>query len=223
MRPHDPTDAGGDAPVFTPENEPYLGRQSVYEFDQIIVSAMDVNRACADVSRGNLSLLQSAGCELVPQGFSIALSIRELVRQGYLFSAEILLRPLIERAATISWLCENPNDLHLWEEGWPYKKRPPLQKMLVAMRAVRAEATKVDQANTSAIIDYLNSMVHGDRSAAIRNLGTTRDGSVGFLSSKNLTDDDKCDHVCSVAAMMLIVLMARATQVFLSSGDDRRH
>lgn len=54
----------------------------------------------------NLTPLQSAATELLPHGFSIPLGIRELVRQGYLISAEILLRPLIERAAVIGYLCE---------------------------------------------------------------------------------------------------------------------
>jgi hypothetical protein len=37
-----------------------------------------------------------------PQGISLALSIRELIRQGYLFAALVLVRPLIERAVRIS-------------------------------------------------------------------------------------------------------------------------
>jgi hypothetical protein len=80
-----------------------------------------------------ISPLQMAATELIPHGFSIALSIRELVRQAYLISAEILLRPLIERAAVISYLCETPSALPLWEAGWPHKSRPPLYKMLAAM------------------------------------------------------------------------------------------
>jgi hypothetical protein len=82
--------------IFTPGNEPYLGRQSVFQFDKMIQTAMEKNAKIAPWTRGrDLTLLQRAGTELLPHGFSIALSIRELVRQGYLISAEILLRPLI--------------------------------------------------------------------------------------------------------------------------------
>jgi len=58
-----------------------------------------------------------------------------LVRTGYLFSAEILLRPLIERVAVISYLMHiGDKALDLWEQGWPYKTRPPLSKMLDSIK-----------------------------------------------------------------------------------------
>ena len=111
-----------ETPIFTPDNEPYLGRESVFQFDQMIQAAMEKNAKIGPWTHGrNLTPLQSAATELLPHGFSIALSIRELVRQGYLISAEILLRPLIERAAVISYLCEAPSALPLWEAGWPHK------------------------------------------------------------------------------------------------------
>lgn len=116
----------------------YLGRESVFQFDQMIKAAMEKNAKIGPWTHGrNLTPLQSAATELLPHGFSIALSIRELVRQGYLISAEILLRPLIERAAVISYLCETPSALPLWEAGWPHKSRPPLYKMLAAMRQTK--------------------------------------------------------------------------------------
>jgi len=33
--------------VFTPENEPYLGRESVYHFDQVIISCLELNQEIA--------------------------------------------------------------------------------------------------------------------------------------------------------------------------------
>ena len=93
--------------IFTPDNEPYLGRESVFQFDNMILVAMEQNQRIAPWTQGrDLTPLQWAETELIPHGFSIALSIRELVRQGYLISAEILLRPLIERAAVISYLSD---------------------------------------------------------------------------------------------------------------------
>jgi hypothetical protein len=61
-----------------------------------------------------LSPLQEAAAELVPSASSIALSIRELVRQGYLLSAAMLRRPLFERVATLSYLIEHPDAVKLW-------------------------------------------------------------------------------------------------------------
>jgi hypothetical protein len=72
--------------VFTPDNEPYLGRHLLFHFDQIISSAMEQNSVTAPTSHGrSLTDQQHAACQLIPQALSIMLSIRELIRQGYLF------------------------------------------------------------------------------------------------------------------------------------------
>ena len=77
-------------PIFMPDNEPYLGLKSVLWFDRIICWALDANSEVAKWTRDHahsLGGLQRAACQIIPQGISIALSIRELIRQGYLFSA----------------------------------------------------------------------------------------------------------------------------------------
>ena len=76
--------------VFTPDNEPYLGLQSVLWFDRIIMWTLESNHRVAAYSHAHtdqMSPLQKAACQMIPQGINIALSIRELVRQGYLFPA----------------------------------------------------------------------------------------------------------------------------------------
>lgn len=201
--------------IFTPDNEPYLGRESVYQFDKMILSAMEVNQSAASASSlGELSRLQRAACQLIPQGFSIALSIRELVRQGYLLSAEILLRPLVERTSTISYLAENEDQIVLWEAGWPHKRRPPLEKRLVSMSNSATADRAENECRVKAVLDYFNSMVHGDPISADRNLGRTSRGEIGYLSSKSLYDGEKCDSVCFFSASMLIVLAARGAEIF---------
>jgi hypothetical protein len=81
-------------PVYLPHNEPYLGQPHLLAFDQAIPDAM---RANLEVARRTfvkpLSSLQIAATEIIPQDISIALSIRELIRQAYLYSAAILIRP----------------------------------------------------------------------------------------------------------------------------------
>jgi hypothetical protein len=92
-------------PVFTLENEPYLRRGSPWRLDVTIVEVMKANQASAELShRRPPPDLQRAACQILPQGVSVALSILELIRQGYLFSVFVLLRPLIERSAIISCL-----------------------------------------------------------------------------------------------------------------------
>jgi hypothetical protein len=88
--------------VFTPGNEPYLGRELLFHFDQLISSAMEQNASTAPRSHGRvLSDHQNMACQVIAQALSIALSIRELIRQGYLFGAHVLLRALVERAAIL--------------------------------------------------------------------------------------------------------------------------
>src|SRR5258705_250823 len=107
-------------PVFTPDNEPYLGLESVLWFDRIICWSMESNTKVARWTRQNSNILtglQRAGCQIIPQGVSIALSIRELIRQAYLLSALILVRPLIERAAVVSYLDTHTAAVADWGRG----------------------------------------------------------------------------------------------------------
>jgi hypothetical protein len=199
---------------FSIDNEPYRGRLSVFQFDQMILVAMEQNAKIAPWTHGKtLSGLQRAATELIPHGFSIALSIRELVRQGYLVSAEILLRPLIERAAVLSYLCEHPEKLTLWEAGWPHKSRPNLATMLRTMkRDGPASAGNPDP--ISQLVKHFNALVHADPAGARHMAAKLADRVIGYSASMSLADPEKCDEICFQAQMYLIVLFCRAIQVF---------
>jgi hypothetical protein len=57
--------------VFTPDDEPYLGRQSVFHFDQVILSCLEANAEVAAFTRAHaseLSDLQKAACQIIPPG-----------------------------------------------------------------------------------------------------------------------------------------------------------
>ncbi len=123
-----------EPPVFSPDNEPYHGRESVFHFDEIIISCMELNQKISAFTQVNdLNQLQKAASQIIPQGINLSLTIRELVRQGYLFGALVLQRPLIERAAVISYLFENQGQISVWEDGWAHGRRPTLKEMLSTM------------------------------------------------------------------------------------------
>jgi len=65
--------------IFTPDSEPYLGRQTVHVLDQVIVTCLDVNARTAplthEISKSELPL---AACQIIPSGVSLAPSIREI-------------------------------------------------------------------------------------------------------------------------------------------------
>lgn len=195
--------------VFTPDNEPYLGRQSVYHFDQVILSCLEVNAEVAAYTHTHkLTDLQKAACQIVPQGINLALSIRELIRQGYLFAAVVLMRPLIERAAIISYLNEKPEAVSLWQNGWKHQGRPSLATMLATMHG----ETNVEQAQQ--ICETFNHVLHGDPIGSSFNLVHLDSGGLGYSVSKTLNDPELCDFICFQSYCYLIVLLARMTACF---------
>lgn len=77
--------------IFTPDNEPYLGRKTLHVFDKTIVACLKANSKIASKTHvADKSRLQLAACQIIPSGISLALSTRELVRQGYLYGALVL-------------------------------------------------------------------------------------------------------------------------------------
>lgn len=210
----------GPMVVFTPDDEPYLGRESVFQFDTILqLFIEEQTRIGVRTRTTQLSPLQQAAAELVPSASSIALSIRELVRQGYLLSAHILMRPLFERVATISHLIENPADVALWRGGWPHKSRPSLGQRIRAMHDVDGAPSDTGHSQPSEdeirrFLDGLNGLVHGDPAAALRGAILMDDGSAGFTIGKDVSSPNRADEVCFFTTMMLIVLLARSSQLF---------
>lgn len=149
-----------------------------------------------------------AVCQVISQGTNLALSIRELVRQGYLFTAVVLMRPLIERAAIISYLNENPNEVHLWHSGWKYRDRPSLATMLATMKA------EADIEQAKEICDTFNHVIHGDPIGASFNLVELGDSGLGYSVGKVLNHPELCDFVCFQSYCYLIVLMGRMVACF---------
>src|SRR5712692_7773187 len=144
-------------PVYLPHNEPYLGQPHLLAFDQAIPDAM---RANLEVARRTfvkpLAPLQIAATEIVPQGISLALSIRELIRQAYLYSAAILIRPLIERTGTIYYLQAHLDAVEAWRSGWPRRSRPSFDALLTVLHP-RAASDSQDAFRT-----MLHKLVHSD-------------------------------------------------------------
>lgn len=204
------------AAVFTPSNEPYLGRESVFHFDQVIVSCLDVNaKAAAFTHYHHLTDLQRAACQIIPQGINLALTIRELVRQGYLFGAVVLMRPLIERAALISYLCENPDAVPIWHSGWEYRGRPDLKTMLLTMRG---DPSLIEQAKE--ICETFNHVIHGDPIGAEFNLVNLGDQGLGYAVGKALSEPQLCDFICFQTYLYLLVVQARLVSCFPEAQDS---
>jgi len=206
-------------PVFTPDTEPYLGRALLHAFDQVIVSCLEANEHTAAYTHrqaAELTDLQRAACEIIPQGISLVLSVRELVRQGYLFAALVLLRSVIERAGVISYIREEPDGLRQWRDGWKHRDRPSLARMLVSM------SPNCTQQQAEGICALLNHAVHGDPIGAAQNLVHIDGRGPAHSSSKMLNNPELCDFICQQALCYLIVLMGRMAECFPGAAAHGR-
>jgi len=191
--------------VFTPDDEPYLGRELLFQFDKLICACMELNSKCAPNSHGrSLSSFQRALCILVPQTITIALSIRELIRQGYLFGAKVLMRPLTERAVTILYLSKNSIGLRIWDDGWAYNKRPRLQEMIEYLNSQLLQGA---YPSVKGFTHELNSATHGDPLSAQWNVVFREDGTPMFPVSKNLSSPQLADEICAEAIAWLAATM----------------
>ncbi len=200
--------------IFDPSNEPYLGRQSVQILDGIIPVALESwARIERHLAAKEPSLLQTACIDLFPSTLSIGLSIRELVRQGYIYGAVVLLRPIMERAITIRYLVAEPSALSLWSSGWDYGKRPKMQAMLNKLD----KDSLLGGANP---LRYLNEHIHADPKGSIK-LFRGAGSEVKFVVSKDLSNPHECDEICMCVAAAFSMVMATSLTAFFPENSDK--
>lgn len=185
------------SPIFTPDNEPYLGRELLKLFDTTIIKSMAVHRQLsARTYATDLSPIQIAATEIIPQGVSIALSMRELIRQGYLFSAGILMRPLIERTGMIYYLHKNPAAVTSWHDGWPRKSQPSFGKLVELIMPSDSDEER------KTTLELLHKLVHSDPKSAVFN-STRSDGLRASAAGKELNEPIKADAISAFATRCL--------------------
>ena len=191
-----------DEVIFTPSNEPYLGRQSLKAFDDLIIACLAANSESAPKSHQiDKSDFQDAACQLIPQSISLALSIRELVRQGYLFGALTLIRPLAERSVTLMYLRKNPEKIQIWNRGWKHNEAPNLSQMLNDLG--KGQFPEIGPEITRPF----NSLIHGKPDSAKWSLISLGDGQFGHGVSKILDNPQLCDQICVDTAVWLSSVM----------------
>jgi hypothetical protein len=181
--------------VFTPDNEPYLARTLLFHFDQLICSVMEQNSVVAPTSHNRvLTDSQEMACQVVAQALSITLSIRELIRQGYLFGGHVLLRALAERAAILLYLHLYPAEIDKWNRGWGHNEAPSLAKMFEKIQAKQQPGTPIRGGDLTA---PMNSLLHSKPDSAPWNLVQLEGESLGHAVSKILDRPELCDELCA--------------------------
>ena len=205
-----------DAPaVFTPDNEPYLGNYRLHAFDLTISRAMQIHTEVgARTFATSLTPLQAAATEIIPQGVSIALSIRELIRQAYLYSAAVLVRPLVERTGMIQFLAMHPEAVSAWHAGWPRKSQPEF-KELVALVMPRSSTEENEITR-----QVLHKLIHSDPEGSRLNMFSRPDGSPAFASGKELTQWKKAETISAMSCQCLRLLTATSVALL---GQEQSH
>lgn len=201
--------------IFSPENEPYLGRSLLFHFDKMISSVMEQNAITAPRTHGRqLTDYQKMACQIIPQALSLALSIRELVRQGYLFGAHVLLRALVERSAILLYIHLYPQEIEKWNHGWQIKTEPKAPSLAKMFDKIQANQNSGPIARGSELTKTMNSLLHAKPDSAPWNMADMGDGKPGFAPSKILNRPDLCDDLCANAIPWLVVVQGMMVVYF---------
>jgi hypothetical protein len=201
--------------IFTPENEPYLGQTLLFHLDQIICATMEQNAKVAPFSCSKkLTDPQQMASQVIPQAISLMLSIRELIRQGYLFGAHVLVRAFVERATILLYLHLYPDEIGCWNRGWEHRDAPSLARMFEAIQKNREPDETV---RGWKLTSSMNSLLHAKPDSARWNLVWTEDGKLGHASSRILNRPELCDDLCANMISWVAVVQAMMTAYF---GSD---
>jgi len=198
--------------IFTPDTEPYLGRQLLFHLDQIISATLEQNAKIASTSHSqSLSDNQKMACQVIAQAISLALSIRELIRQGYLFGAHVLKRSLFERQTILLYLHLFPEDIEKWNRGWHSGDAPGLARML---DAIQNKLKRNPVVRGKDLTKGMNSLMHAKPDSAPWNLVPLGGNNVGHAVSKILNRPELCDDLCADVIPSLAIVQAMMSAYF---------
>lgn len=154
---------------------------------------------------------QKIASQVIPQSISLALSMREMIRQGYLFGAHVLKRSLIERVMILLYLHHFPDEIQLWVEGWPHRKSPSLAKMFEEVNNKESIGADIKGIELTA---PLNSLVHGKPDSAPWNSVLMGVGKFGSAPSKIINSPDLCNDLCADVLPWLTIITSMMCAYF---------
>ena len=202
--------------VNTPANEPYIGRESLFHYDKMLVQCFDAFKVMPRLSRKNpketeaLTEHQKMAIQVISQSLNLAASIRELIRQGYLFGALVLERSFVERMMILLYLHEKPDEIKVWNEGWSADYR--LDKSLRAP-SLATMIKKVGKGQFKGITKSYNDLVHGKPESWMHGLIIGENECYDSPSKTNNNTQD-CDRLCFTIVSFLVVLLAMVEHYF---------
>lgn len=206
--------------IFTAENEPYRDLKVLHEVDKLLARSLERTGIAAEKAHSlELSALQQMASCVVPQAISLALSIRELIRQGYIFGAFVLIRPLAERAAILLYLQHAPADITKWQDGWHHGTAPSFTQMMDSFRPVEFQEANI---RAKDITGAMNALVHGKPESAVFNLTAKPEEPGGHAWSRLLARPDLCETAALQLMSWLSVVDAMTFLYFSTeAGKDK--
>lgn len=160
----------------------------------------------------DLSDLEIAIVDLVPVSLSIAFSVRELIRHALVPAARILLRPLLERAATVDYLVSEPSALDLWQSGWKHGARPSFASLLARMTGSDNEQFR----QILDVVDDFNSVVHADPAGCRKFAFQHPQFGQRYSLGMTLGADEMVSNISAASAMAVTFLASNAKRAFRS-------
>jgi hypothetical protein len=180
--------------------------------DEGLSAAFSTCRTLAPLMReSDFNAVERAVIQLVPTSLSIAASIRELLRERYVPSAKILVRPLLERTAVLDYLVNEPEAIKLWDAGWPHRKRPRLATLIARMTGTSAaDETLIQQM----IVDDFNSVVHADPQGSEKFVFQHPEHGKVYSFGRTVGSEGMADNVAAATAMAATFLASNAKRAF---------
>ncbi|MFC0864561.1 DUF5677 domain-containing protein [Sphaerimonospora cavernae] len=196
-----------------PATDPYSSLSGVIFLDEKLEMLQSRITRIGESSRksSNLTRLQKAALQLVPASASIAKSIRQMIKDGYLLSAMILFRHLIERIATLSYLREHQEAVDLWEAGWPHGQRASLRKRLATL--IPGASEEILSRFGDAVAKY-NSLIHGDPLAAQQGLIKLSENDVVYVSDRDYVTLIRAGSIALETAIAVVFLIVMIDAIF---------
>lgn len=159
----------------------------------------------------DLSGIERAVVSIAPSSLSIASSILLLVSEGFTPSARILVRPLLERTATLDYLVNEEGGLKLWESGWKKQNaRPSLSYLLSRMDFGRTNPQLIQEF----IINDLNAVLHVDPEGLDSLMSPVDAGQRVHWFERHPSDFSRADNVCHASAMCAVFIGSNIRRAF---------
>jgi hypothetical protein len=176
--------------------------------------------------RTQLDHREKAILAIAANSISIIFSINLLLRNGFLVSSKVLLRPLVERIATLAAVSNKAEHLNSWYKGWGANHRPKdkegrrtLEALLAELndfKLISGETRSIGEVLSKDFSKVMNFEVHGSYNSAELNMSEDRSAYASGPNDRNLPEFNTICRVLKVLIAQLQFEVHKALPILLS-------